>query len=292
MDTARDKISLEHIDAEELWHIRPVDQDGFICIGCRLKSTPCSHNRTKNKRRPYFRFDNPDNHADDCFYEQDKALANLAKKKKISTPDGFPLSHPSTLILDDVKIIDGKNNIENRQRNGNGSYDRNGSPSVTKRKHNYSVKTISSIAKHYLKFPYDRKFMELNIAGIEGCNYSEVIKQLPDEIVIFQELKMRVGRLNNYKAIEITDSEITIPTLNGSWLNKKPDKLYGIVINIESWSDSKKEYIINSVKTSQDEHKENNKNKTYVFFIGEQSKTDYREFFVEDYRLFSCFSYR
>ena len=292
MDTARDKRTLKRVDAEELWLITSVDQDGYICIGCRLKATPCSYNRVKkNQKRPYFRFNHQDGHEAGCFYEQDEKLAKEAKKQKISTPEGFPLSHPSVLDLTDVKLIEEKGSVKSAEE-GQRIYSKSdGSPSNTSRKHNYSVKTINSIAKHYLKFPYDRKEMSLAIIGISGSNYSEVIKKLPDKIVKFQQKKMRYGRLYNYNNTKVIDSKIIVNLLDGCWVNNKRQNTYKVVINTTGWNQSKKDYILNCVSASQNEYKEDKRKGTFVFFIGIQNESNLSEFIVNDYRLFSCISY-
>ena len=292
MDTARDKRTLKRLDAEDLWHITPVDQEGYICIGCRLKATPCSYNRVKkNEKRPYFRFDNPDGHEVGCFYEQDEKLAKQAKKKKISTAEGFPLSHPSVLDLADVRLVEEKENSKVDEKGQRSDSKSDGSPSSTNRKHNYSVKTINSIAKHYLKFPYDRKEMSLTISGISGSNYSEVIERLPDEISVFQQKKLRYGRLNNFTNVRIIDSRIVVKLLNGYWLNNKPQRTYKVIANTTNWNKSKKNYILNYVTNSQNEYKEKKRKGTFIFFIGIQNESNPSEFIVDDYRLFSCISY-
>lgn len=291
MDIARNKNTLEHIDAEALWHIQAVDQDGYICIGCRLKATPCSYDRKVNKKRPYFRFDEPDMHEKGCFFEQDEKLTKEAKKKKISTPEGFPLSHPSILILGEERSISDPQGTGSTGNSSRTISKGSGGPSETQRKHNYSVKTINSIAKHYLNFPYDRRSMPLSISDVSGGNYNEVIKQLPDEIVLFQENKLRFGRLNNFTKPIVDDSTIVIKLLSGCWLNNKPSNTYDVVINTSGWSDSKKGYILSLVSASQDEYKENKRKGTFVFFIGKQCNKKANEFIIDDYRLFTCLSH-
>lgn len=291
MDTARNRKTLEHVDAEDLWHTKSVDQNGYICVGCRLKATPCSYDRKVNKKRPYFRFDNPNNHEEGCFYEQNTRLVKEAKKKKISTIEGFPLSHPSVLSLDDERTVEESEGTMSPSGGSRRKSSGNGSPSQTDRKHNYSVRTINSIAKHYLKFPYDRRDMPLEISGIEGNNYNEVIKQLPDEIVIFRANKLRVGRLNNFAKPEIENLKISIQLLSGCWLNKKPHHTYKVVTDTTGWNEGKKDYIVNSVLASQDEYKDNKRKGTFVFFVGQQDEVNPNEFFVRDYRLFTCISY-
>ncbi len=292
MDTARDKGTLEHVDAESLWHIQDVDQGGYICIGCRLKATPCSYDRQVNKKRPYFRFDEPDGHEEGCFFEQNMKLVKEARKKRISTPEGFPLSHPSVLSLDNERLIDVANNTNSDSVGSRiKSAASNGRPSDTERKHNYSVKTINSIAKHFLKFPYDRRDMPLKISGVAGENYNETIKQLPDEVVSFKEDKLRVGRLNNFAKPTSAGSKFIIKLLSGNWINNKPHNTYEIIINAEGWSESKKDYIIDSVMASQEEYKKNRRKGTFVFFLGEQNTLSHNEFIVDDYRLFTCISH-
>ena len=254
MDIARHKDTLEHVYADELWYTKNVDQNNYICIGCILKATPCSHNRNKNKKRPYFRFDYPDDHNLNCFYEQHLSLTEKAKKRSISGKDGFPLPYPSSLNLVDKRVIDLDTKKNQSQKfevsKSRGSRLSGGSNGV----HNYSVKTIASIAKYYLEYWYDRRRLTLNINGIKGFFYDEVIKLLPNEVVEFQAKKIRYGRLNNYKNMKVTNTSIIVSLQNGDWFNGKPDNCFRVVINTEGWKQSKKDYVINCVKASQEEY--------------------------------------
>ena len=112
MGTARDRHTLNRVDAEDLWNIENVDQNGYICTGCNLKVIPCSHDKLRNKRRPYFRFTNPRGHEPNCTYENEVRLTKKAKKKQISTSDGFPIPYPSSLVLRDENDIRATNEAE------------------------------------------------------------------------------------------------------------------------------------------------------------------------------------
>lgn len=286
---ARNKNTLEYVDAEDLWHITNVDKDGYICIGCSLKAIPCSFNKNLNKKRPYFKFATGIQHDENCFFEKNEKLVKEAKKKKIATKSGFPLAHPNILIFKDDTSEEKTKDKKDKHSIEITKYENEGIKTKTSCSHNYSVNTIASIAKHYLKFPYDRKNMLLKIPNINGSNYDEVIKQLPNEVVEFKEKKLRYGLLNNYKKIIEDNSLLIISTLNGNWIDKKPSELYNIKIDITGWKQSKVDYIKNIIETSQEEYKEKKKT-TFIFFIGEQNLNKSNEFIVKNYRFFTCLS--
>ena len=191
----------------------------------------------------------------------------------------------------DERLIEGKEGSKGVEAGQRTYTQGDGSPSNTNRKHNYSVKTINSIAKHYLNFPYDRREMSLTISGISGSNYNEVIEKLPDRIDVFPQKKMRYGRLHNYANAKVINSKIIVKLLNGCWLNKKPINTYKVIVETTGWNQRKKDYILNYVAASQEEYKEDKRKGTFVFFIGIQNESNPSEFIVNDYRLFSCISY-
>lgn len=315
MDNARDKHTLDPIDSIDLWLIDNVDKNGYICSYCFAKANPCSFKR-HNKKRPYFKFDN--GHEDGCTFEVSDRLKKIGSKKSISTIDGFPLNYPSSIDLS-TNQYKANNNIKNQNKIARKipAYINDKSSQALKinKQHNYSVKTINSIAKFFLNFPHDRKNLSLHVPNIHGNTYHDVIKWLPynqlsnnkkkrfennieankEDLNKYKvnDNKIFVSTLNHYKPLKTTNKYILIGALGGRWYEDnnskiKPDKLYNIKINITKLPESKIEYICALIKISQKEFQEDRNRKHYLFFYGKQNEDSIFEFIVDDYRLFTC----
>ena len=281
MDIARDKETLEIISAEDLWYMENVESDRYICVGCSIKAIPCSYRKFINKKRPYFRFD--ELHDDGCFIQKEIELAKSGKVKSIVKQEGFPMAYPNKLDLEtETKRISKTDSIANYPKDQYRYEDKYSKCHSSS--HNYTVKTIFPIVRRFLQFPYGRHNMALNIPGIEGNTYQDIIKSLPYEIVIFLKKKLRYGVLNRYR---FRSHDKVLPLKNGDWINKKPQKTYEVIIETTSWKDSKVKYIVKMIETAYQEAIEKQKD-LYVFFIGEQDKQAPHKFIVTDHRLIAC----
>ena len=290
MDSARDKKTLEIIDAEDLKDIEFVDQDGYICKGCNLKLEPCSY-RPHNLKRPYFKIGKYATHDKDCEFAEDENYIKYNKNKDISSISGHPTSYPSSLVLSDARDITGNDEKENNSTSEKRTKyitNKDKQDYIHKGVHHYQVGTINSIARKYLNLTGRQKYNAiLSIENIDGSTYNEVIQFLPPEIQLINEKKLWYGNLHHTGELTIKEGYVVIPTLNG-YKDKNYNGGYKIAIITNGWSKYKRNSLISKIKTFQSEYKKNKKTRHSLFFIGSQSQKNYQYFIVEDYRLFSC----
>lgn len=289
MDSARDKKTSEIIDAEDLKDLEVVDQDGYICQGCNLKLEPCSY-RPHNLKRPYFKIGKYATHDQYCEFATDTNHFKYSKTKNTSSISGMPLSYPSSLILSDTRdVIHDNNEKTNNTLERRTKYikDKDKTDYIYQGIHHYQVSTINSIARKYLGFTNtQRSNAVLNIEGVSGTTYKEVIEFLPPEIISINKTKLWFANLCHITDLTIKEGYVVIPTLNG-YSDKNYDGGYKIAIITNSWSKHKRNSLISKINTFQNEYKTKGKQHT-LFFIGTQSQKSYQYFIVEDYRLFSC----
>ena len=285
MDVAIDRKTGEIVSSDELLLLQNVDNQGYSCIGCSVKATPCSYTK-HNKKRPYFRFDENIVHDADCFIGEDKY--RYFKSEGRNT-EGYPNSYPNKLVIKNEAVkqlssISGKSLSKIRNNLNENKYQSSF--------HNYSVNTLFPIIKTYLHTQKEyRSNLKLNIPGIIGENYSEIIWSLPNEIKSLTK-KIRYSKIYLPKPYILTGDILEINLLQGKWENNKSVKLYKLVINIKNWPVNKIEYITRQIENSINEHKENSTKNVYVFFIGNQYDSERLEVItIDKYNFFCCIAH-
>ena len=285
MDVARDRKTGEIVSSDELLLLQNVDNQGYSCIGCSVKATPCSYTK-HNKKRPYFRFDENIVHDAGCFIVEDKYRHFKSEGRNI---EGYPNSYPNKLVIKNEMIkklssISGKslskirNNLNEKKHKS--SF------------HNYSVNTLFPIIKTYLHTRKEyRSILQLNIPEIIGENYSEVIWSLPNEIKPLVK-KIRYSKIYLPKPYILTDDILEINLLQGKWENNKFVKLYKLLIDIKKWSVNKIEYITRQIESAISEHNEETMKNVYAFFIGNQYDSERLEVItIDKYNFFCCIAH-
>jgi len=293
MESARDKVTGEIIEAETLWLLEDIDIKGYICWGCGIDMSPASW-RKENKKRPYFSKYRGQSHANDCDADVEENIVNsgLGKNQSIQNQlETLPGLSPSSLLLiqhrDHVDNQIGINeqiirNLKNKIRN-------NDQPNLElNKKSRRPVNTIRPICRAFINFPYDRR-MSLNVPGLNGYNYLTIFKKLSNnEIKKYGEAKIFYSPLQWCKIIRHNDLLI-IPLAAGVWNDNKLTKSYQIHVDWSLWSKAKKTMLFNELEAAQEEaklaKKEIKKDKAWVFFIGEQDNDNSEIFHVKDQRL-------
>ena len=285
MDVARDRKTGEIVSSDELLLLQNVDNQGYSCIGCSVKATPCSYTK-HNKKRPYFRFDENIVHDADCFIVEDKYQHFKSEGRNI---EGYPNSYPNKMVIKNETIkklssISGKG----LPKIGNNLNEKEHKPSS----HNYSVNTLFPIIKTYLHTRKEyRSILQLSIPEIVGENYSEVIWSLPNEIK-FLAKKIRYSKIYLPKPYKLTDDILEINLLQGKWENNKSVKLYKLVIDIKKWPVNKIEYITRQIESAINEHNEETTKNVYAFFIGNQYDSERLEVItIDKYNFFCCIAH-
>ena len=323
MESARLKINKNVFVYEDelplLFKIGKLDKDSFVCSGCLSKAIPCSF-KPDNLRRPHFKVES---HEENCDIFKYKQLLKVAKKQKITTASGFPLSYPSKLYLQDIdKRIVEKNNKEGITTGvpkNITSYQNDGIKTTLNEKHHRTSSTIRPIVKHFIEFPYDRS-LSLQVPMLDSNlnTYNKVFKKINkykiDDKVFFenyQNLKLY------YVQLSVSDNNIE---LKGNTLSLKLlidfNDNYTLDINVENWSERKKSEVINELLDLTEEKKElysnaikkimKKENKSYkditdedrkkikikenlfIFFVGffdEDNKHSFK-LYKDDYRLY------
>ena len=285
MDIARDRKTGEIVSSDELLLLNTVDNQGYSCIGCAAKATPCSYTKN-NKKRPYFRFDENIVHEAGCFIVKDKKQHLQSNRRNI---DGAFNSYPNKLVIKN-EVTKKITSISGEWRAGciNNSSERNCNSSV----HNYSANTLFPIIRTYLHTQKEnRSYLQLNIPGITGKNYSEVIWSLPSKIKPLAK-KIRYSKIYLPNSYVIIDNILEINLLQGIWENNRPVKLYKLIMEIKTWPVNKIDYIKKQIENAVNEHKKNTAKNVYVFFIGHQNDNERLEIItIDKYNFFCCLAH-
>lgn len=291
MQSARDRLTGELVEAETLWKLEYVDPKGYECWGCGIDMSPNSWKK-ENKKRPYFSKYPNQSHADYCDADAEEQIVDKGRKESVREQlESAPGLSPSSLLLiehrdrtDKLLGIDSKK-IRLPINSVNQNNESTREPNKQSRR---PANTIRPICRAFINFPYDRD-MSLNISGVTGNNYMTIFKKLSNgPVQQYEELKIFYSPLQWRKIIPNNDLLI-IPLTAGLWIDNKPTQNYQININWSSWSKAKKTILFNELETAQEEarlaKKMGRKDKAWVFFIGEQDKENNEIFYLKDQRL-------
>lgn len=75
MESARDKLTRQIVEAEDLWKLNVVDPKGYECWGCGIDMAPRSW-RKENKLRPNFSKYPNQSHAENCDADAEEKIIN------------------------------------------------------------------------------------------------------------------------------------------------------------------------------------------------------------------------
>lgn len=295
MDTARDKTTLELVEAEELWNMSVVDIYGYICRGCATQVYPASYDRKVNRKRPYFSL-RTNRHKVGCDVDGETKIIKRAMNERVGTPEGFPLPFPSRITLSDERIV-----VPNgTDRSGGQEYGRNGSRAGTgaapSRHHGHTVKTIRPACSVFIKYPHDRQHLPFTIPGVPGDTYARVFWHLrskkPEHFLTPTHLYYAAIRYKAEPAIAEAYCELTLNA--GEWNEEKRDyrSLSRVRIEWSSWSRSRRESLICEFEAAREEAakqaKADRETKGWIFFVGTQDPVDPGVFRVDNHRLVCC----
>lgn len=293
MESARNKLTREIVEAEMLWQLNDFDPKGYECWGCGIDMAPRSW-RKENKIRPNFSKYPNQSHSKDCDADAEEKIVNQGLGKKHSIKDKLensPGLSPSRLVLiEERKHIGGQ--VDPNDKTAYSSVNSNGKNKEvnddTNKKSRRPANTIRPICRAFINFPYDRN-MSLNIPGISGNNYINIFKKLTNnEIRKYNEKKIFYSSLQ-WKKIKYNDELLIIPLTSGIWSDNRPEQTYKIYVDWSTWSKAKKTMLLNELTAAQEEakqaKKEKKEDKAWVFFIGEQDQINFDIFHVKDQRL-------
>ncbi|UJB72771.1 hypothetical protein HRE53_29615 (plasmid) [Acaryochloris sp. 'Moss Beach'] len=166
----------------------------FTCLACRVEMIPCAIG-TNYKRVPYFRKPKKTPHELGCDISGYEKLLNRKVRKRVSTPDGFPVPYPSKLVF--VEEMDSSSEV---------AYSK---PRSYRPEHNYTATLIRTLVKHFIAFPdpVDRN-LPLTVPVIGQSTYGEIFQRIQYlKGYNFQDLRIYYGQLM-CEYVQITDTEI------------------------------------------------------------------------------------
>lgn len=303
MDSALYKPNNTIISAEELSSWEVVNEYDFVCSACEVGVQPIAY-KDMMKRRPYFRLYKNTRHQENCGMDGYEKLISIAKYKSVANEDGFPLSYPNRLIIKEIR-----EQIANELEVGvkktkhiltKESYETN---SNDKRAHNHTVTTIRPIAKQFINFHFDLG-LSLIMPMIDRTKYNtykSVFERLSNKrINSYSDKRIFYGSLytgNQYNNINISlpPNHFIVTLTQGEWNDTytKPIKLYQIIIDYSHWTTKTINMVKGELDIAREERQKaldegNNKVKSWVFFVGQQNKTNPYLFHVDDHKLI-CF---
>lgn len=293
MESARDKRTGEIVEAEDLWLLDSVDTEGYVCWGCGITMQPAAWEKDK-KVRAYFKKKRGIEHLPECDADAETTVVKQGRRESVRhILDSAPGLSPSGLKLIEQRPIVDPNaaNGENRPNSTRSVSSTLGEGNTPTRQSRRPAQTIRPICRAFIRFPHDRG-MSLNIPGIKGQTYSEVFKKLQSKIQLYPEPKIFYAELLWNKFVE--DDDKLIISLSGEWAEdesgkRKPSRSYQIHITWAGWSKAKRTVVRKELEAARTEAQEPKakslKEKSWVFFIGEQSADSPEIFYIFDYRL-------
>jgi len=293
VDTARDKNTRELIEAEGLWNLTSVDQNGYICRGCEVAVFPASFDKQRNKRRPYFTLGPVNKHESKCDVDGEEKLVKRAKGGSIGREDGFPLPFPNQLVLSEERSVVSGGSPQGSGSGSGTSGNRGSGQGNARGHHGHTVKTIRPACRAFINFPHDRSSLPLSVPGVYGRTYAEVFWSLGGKPPPrFKNPKHLYYAAIRWKEKPIQTEQQCILTLNvGEWDEDQREykSLSRVLVDWSSWSQTRRDSLIREFETTREEAAEQAKKNRYVkgwlFFVGVQDEADCEVFHVDDYRL-------
>ncbi len=292
MESAREKLTGEIVEAEMLWLLDDVDKYGYVCWGCGIDMYPSSWMKN-SKKRPSFNKYPGKNHGPSCDADAEQKIINKGTGMKQSVRNylnRYPGLSPSRLVLVEYRrqvsypVDTDTQNPSAAQHSITRACDTDNRPPGTSRG---TANTIRPICHAFINFPCDRN-RPLHIPAISGDNYMRVFKKLSTNIQVHTNLKIFYSSLQ-WKKINSNNQWLIIPLTAGLWIDNKPSKNYQVHVDWASWSQAKRTMLLNELEIAQIEAKEaypaDKNNKAWVFFIGEQEVSNPQIFYVRDQRL-------
>lgn len=296
MDTAREKRTLELVEAEELWSINAVDRDGYICRGCVTQVFPASYDKNRNKKRPYFSLGPVNKHETGCDVDGEEKIVKRASKERLGNSEGFPLPYPNRLTFTDERLVTSggidslKEGAEERTRS------RTSNEIEPRRHHGHTVKSIRPVCRAFINFPYDREGLPLAIPNIPGDTYAKVFwyvgSKKPEHFRLPTHLYYAAIRWK--AAPELTEKHCELTLNAGEWDDKENGfkSLCRIRVNWMDWSQARKNSLMKEFETTREEAIEaaklDSQIKGWIFFVGTQDAADPTLFHVDKYRFICC----
>jgi hypothetical protein len=303
-DSARERNSLEEIDALELLH-RVLDEDEpdwdiarvrammFICLACNAAMRPVAI-RPGMKKSPYFRLPPGVQHESGCDIYGYEQLLNQRSDKPVSTESGFPSFYPSKLLLTSLEAVDEEPSHSTTHINPESHPQQDPEAVRTEDSHNQTARTIKRLVTYFIDYlhryphPEDRELF-LDVPGVEGKTYGQVFQRLSHSPgVRFDAFKIYFEELSHEQVI-FEDTRILLPFINHSEGEQR-----FLEIDVSNWSRFRKGVLRRLIEICTEqfrqEHSQQPQFSIWLFFLGHQDPVNVSRFrmWKEDHRLVHC----
>jgi hypothetical protein len=290
MDSARDTVTNEIVEAEQLWELEAVDKERYACIGCRTQVWPASYKRDINKKRPYFTLGATGAHIEPCDIDGEEELVKRAKVQRLGTPEGFPLPYPNKLVLSDERPVVSPSGGELAPDGVRRNQSRGDNSRSQRANHGHTVKTIRPIAKAFIKYPHDRETLPLQVPDCEGSSFASVFWRLGKLMQLRSPTHLYHAPLH-WKAPSKSDGHIEWQLNAGDWdtVNNRRGTSYRVRVDWTDWSSTQRNTLLHEVEVARDKAKDSGGAiNAWLFFVGTQDAYDPTLLVVSRYQLICC----
>ncbi|WNL47504.1 hypothetical protein RKE25_07685 [Dyella sp. BiH032] len=280
------------VDAEDLWSMEPIDPDGFVCPDCGSKVYPTSY-RPENLRRAHFAA--KPKCPPWCPSNGETDLLKQARTHSLTAEDGsFPGYMPSGFRLPaDPADAPASAGAGTAAEGGPGRRAPAAAPEPGARQRPRITTSFRDICRAYLNFPNDRH-RALQFLDLYGSTYDEVVWRLrarQDRLIRYPIPHLFYGPIG-WRAPEETDEYALIETDVKVWQDGKPGQAYRVKVRWGDWTPRQRNALLKEVRTASEEAKElkksGSKDRSLLFFVGEQEKGDDATFVVRERKLICC----
>ena len=284
MDNARDCVTKEIVEAEDLKLLAVVDTYGYQCTGCDTQAFPRSY-RPENLLRAHFQI--RDSHGPGCETEKESKVIAQGKRgsvqRELETSPG--LSPARLQLIDTRTIVDPALPRTEQQTQSVGRQDTMGN--TARREGRRAANSIRPICRAFLRFPYDRH-LSLEVPGVAPATYQTAFKKLRSKgLEQFPHARIFYGELAWTQAVE-SPEYLTISLNAGEWEEQKLTP-YQVVVHWHGWSAVARGRLKNELEIARQENMKAKKGKqssrSYLFFVGVQDAKNLAIFHVLDHRL-------
>ena len=280
------------VDAEDLWSMEPVDPDGFACPDCGSKVYPTSY-RPENLRRAHFAA--KPKCPPWCPSNGEADLLKQARTQSLTAADGsFPGYMPAGFRMPaEAAGAPLPAGAGAAMDTGQGRRAPVAAPEPGARQQPRITTSFRDICRAYLNFPNDRQ-RELRFLDLYGSTYDEVIWRLrarQDRLIRYPIPHLFYGPIG-WRAPEVTDEYALIETDVKVWQDGKPGQAYQVKVRWADWTQRQRNALLKELRTASEEAKElkksGSKDRSLLFFVGEQEKGDDAVFVVKERKLICC----
>lgn len=310
MTAAWDAIKQSVISADELWGIPDAYERLWECLWCdhKLLAVACNPKKRHEYRvGPHFRAKQGDPHP--C----DKKLMDFYSRgqtKAILQEQSVPVPVYDRLVLDDKfeQKADNADALSDAGRTKHHYLRTETTRAPSEEPHSRLARNIFPLCRQYICFPHDRNASPLSVPKCSGRTYREVFQPLwcfKPTINQTVDARIFIGEINFKTKIEEKSRGAVVITLHDGHFSKSSQtsrsekQSYILHIYTHDWSTESKKALLKNIKDACEESEASFTTRRFndglykrpwIFFLGEQAKSDPFLFHVSDRRFVCCFA--